>query len=339
MHTGNPTSLVDLDELPATLRHNAVRAPGGAAWLRNLNARLAAQCAHWNLRPVPEAGRSWFAGHAGIVVPVVDDNEKPLALKYQIPRPELATEAAALRVWSGNGAVVLICDEPGFLLMERLDPNRDLGGLPPSAAAEKWGSVMQQLSRPLSEASASTEDVSVFDRTDAVAERWNDELPARWAEHPGLLPRRLLEAALEVCQTRGAVSRRENDDFLVHADLHYFNVLARPAMDEYVAIDPQMYVGDREFAVLPMLHNRLGDLPARNAAEALRMRCSLLSAGAGVDADLALGWAVTRAVEDVLTFTEEGLPRDAERSLWVATALSQGDTSALPGAHQLKPLV
>ena len=45
-------------------------------------------------------------------------------------------------------------------------------------------------------------------------------------------PRWLLEAALEVCQTRGAVGRRSGKDVLVHTDLHYLNILARLPRDE-----------------------------------------------------------------------------------------------------------
>ena len=38
----------------------------------------------------------------------------------------------------------------------------------------------------------------------------------------------LLEEALAVCQTRGVVGRRSSRDVLVHADLHFGNILARP---------------------------------------------------------------------------------------------------------------
>lgn len=329
----------DPRDLPTALRHNSLRLPGGQAWLRDLGVRLARQCSRWQVCPDPVGGRSWFAGHAGIVVPVVDATGRQLALKHQIPDPELATEAAALRLWSGEGAVRVFRDEPGFLLLERLDPARDLGRLPMMQTSEIWGTVMKQLSLRASDPPRTAQDTGPFERTDAIAERWNDELPMRWAQRPGPLPRRLLEAALELCQTRGAVGRYDDDDFLVHGDLHYFNVLARPETEEFVAIDPQMWIGDREFAVFPMLVNRLGDLPAREPAAALRLRLRRLAGAAGLDERLAFGWSIARAVEDVLTYSAEDLPQDAERSLWVATALSHGDLTAMPHPHQLKPLV
>lgn len=329
----------DPQEFPAQLRHNALHSPGGGTWLREVGERIHAQCAIWNLHHDPESTHPWFAGHAGIVVPVLDAAGVRLALKYQIPEPDLATEAPALRLWSGRAAVRLIDDDGGFLLLERLDPDRDLGRLPVAQACDIWGTVMGGLGRRVSQLPSSAEYVDEFDRTDALAERWNDELPARWRDVPGLIPRRLLEAALELCQTRGAVGRRDGDDFLVHADLHYFNILARTEGGEYVAIDPKPFVGDREFAVLPMLDNRLADLPDRLAAGALRSRLQRLADAAGIDTDLAIGWSIARSVEDVLTYSEQGQPEDAQRSLWVATALSNGDVSTLPGVRQLKPQV
>ena len=65
----------------------------------------------------------------------------------------------------------------------------------------------------------------------ARAEQWSDELPESWERLGRPFPRWLLEAALEVCQTRGAVGRRSGNDVLVHTDLHYLNILARLRRD------------------------------------------------------------------------------------------------------------
>ncbi len=325
-------------DLPAPLRHRALRLPGGQQWLQTLGERVLARCERWNLDPDPSSTRAFYTGHAGIVVPVIGSDGVPLALKYQIPEPGLATEATALHWWSGQGAVRLFKDEDGFLLLERLDPDHDLGTVAVSEAGDIWGPLMSRLSLPAQDLPSTTAGADMVERTDALAERWNDELPARWAEFPSGLPRRLLEAALELCQIRGAVGRRDNEDFLVHSDLHYFNVLQRPSTGGFVAIAPRPLIGDREFAVLPMLNNRLTDLPSGDSGTALRRRLQHLCEAAGLDGELAVGWSVTRAVEDVLTSAEEGRFDDVERSLWVATALSGGDASSLPEVHLLKHL-
>ena len=337
--SGSRGALYDeLHELPAPLRHHALRSPAGRPWLETLGERVLAQCERWNLAPDPSSRHTFFAGHAGIVVPVIGSAGGPLALKCQIPDLGLATEATALTWWSGQGAVRLFTDEEGFLLLERLDPDHALGEMPLPEACNIWGPLMSRLSLPAQQLPVAVSGADLVERTDALAERWNDELPARWAELPDLLPRRLLEAALELCQIRGALGRRDDQDFLVHSDLHFFNMLCRPSTGEFVAIGPQPLIGDREFAVLPMLDHRLADLPSRNPGHALRRRLDHLCKAAGLDDEVAVGWAVARAVEDVLTYAEEGLFDDAERSLWVATALSGADISSLPDVHGLKPL-
>ncbi len=119
-----------------------------------------------------------------------------------------------------------------------------------------------------------------FGQVAARAEQWSDELPESWERLGRPFPRWLLEAALEVCQTRGAVGRRSGTDVLVHTDLHFLNILAVPgtaagsgpegsAAADFKAIDPQPMVGEAEFAVAPLLWNRLAELPRSGPGEAL----------------------------------------------------------------------
>jgi streptomycin 6-kinase len=206
----------------------------------------------------------------------------------------------------------------------------------------------------------------------AEAETWTDTLPADWEATGRPFPRWLLEHALETCQLRGAVGRRSARDVLVHSDLHYGNILARcapgadfpgwpgesgsapaedpgagPAADAdtrdpeqplaggFVAIDPKPLLGDAEYAVAPMLWNRIGDLPAADPAGQLRLRCAELAAAAGLDPDLARDWAVVREVRNALYYLETGSPGHARRSLWVASSLLGRTLPDLPPAHLL----
>ena len=87
-----------------------------------------------------------------------------------------------------------------------------------------WGGLMRQLSLVPDDQPQWRE----FDHVAARAEQWSDEFPATWEQLGRPFPRWLLEAALEVCQTRGAVGRRSGKDVLVHTDFHFLNILARP---------------------------------------------------------------------------------------------------------------
>lgn len=326
--------------VPEPLRQRCLRTPEGRAWLEAVPAIYADRLAAWRLTPDLPAGREAHSGMWAVVVPVLRGRER-LALKISRPFPEAAAEPAALSLWGGAGAVRLIDDDPptGALLLERLDAGRRLQDVPFPQAAEIWGALVRELSI----APDTRPAWDVFDRVDATAERWSDEFPERWERLGRPFPRWLLEAALEVCQTRGAVGRRGGRDVLVHTDLHGMNVLASLAADDGVpsfrAIDPQAAVGEAEFAVAPMLWNRLPELAGGDAPAALLVRSRRLAAAAGLDLEVCRAWSIAREVDNALWYAERpGHRGDVQRSLWVASVLGGRLLPGLPEVQDLKRL-
>ncbi len=88
-------------------------------------------------------------------------------------------------------------------------------------------------------------------------------------------------------------------------------------------------VGEAEFAVAPLLWNRLAELPRTGPGDALLARCRDFSAAAGLDGETARQWAVVREVENALWYAERNHRGDLARSLWVASTLA-GNTLAGP---------
>jgi streptomycin 6-kinase len=283
------------------------------------------------------AGAFPWHGHGGMVIPVRRTDGSPAALKIAFPHDEARVERHALELWGGSGAVRLLESDAGTcaMLLERLDPGCSLQSVPLAEAAAVWGALMRQLTLVPDDAPVWRE----FGHIAARAEQWSDDLPADWEQQGRPFPRWLLEAALEVCQVRGAVGRRSSRDVLVHTDLHFLNILARPEPAggrTFVAIDPQPMIGEPEFAVAPLLWNRLGDLPRDNPGAGLRRRCQDFSAAAGLDAEAARQWAVVREVENALGYAATpGHQGDLARSLWVASTLAGHTLEGLPGAHDL----
>ncbi|MGO2541453.1 MAG: aminoglycoside phosphotransferase family protein [Specibacter sp.] len=325
-------------EIPEPLRLRHRQTLAGRTWLGHLPGFIHQALGQWQLTPdLPAGGLPWH-GNTGIVVPVLSLNGTAAALKIAFPHEEALLEPVALTLWDGRGTVRLLASDErlGAMLLERLDDSSSLLELPMAEAIPAWGGVVRALGiRP--------DGRSQWQRIPhiaATAERYCDELPQRWGELAEPFPRWLLEAALEVCQTHGAVARRSSSsDVLVHTDLHYLNILARPGTNTYLAIDPQAQVGDAEFSLAPCLWNRLRDLPARNAEAGLRRRASLLAQAAGLDEDLAVQWSVVREVENALSYLEEpGSGGDAQRSLWVASTMAGKTLPGLPDAHGLKSL-
>lgn len=330
--------------IPEGLRRRCLRSVEGRAWLDAVPGLLAARLEAWHVDLELPPGSTAHAGMWAIVVPVRRGDDR-LALKLSRPFPETATEAPALRLWAGHGAVRLIEEDPGSsaLLLERLDAGRRLHDVPFPEAARVWGALVRVLSIAPDERPC----WGRFERIDAVAERWSDELPERWERLGRPFPRWLLEAGLEVAFTRGAVGRRGGRDVLVHTDLHGMNVLAVPdggaSADDggpsFRAIDPQASVGEPEFSVAPMLWNRLSELAGPDAPAALLERCALLASEAGLDPEAARGWAVLREVENALWYAERrGHEGDLERSLWVASALCSRLLPGLADVESLKRL-
>jgi streptomycin 6-kinase len=325
--------------IPPGLSARYARSSEGRAWLVSLPVLLRDRLEQWQLAvDLPPATLPWN-GHGGLVVPVRRHDGSPAALKIAFPHDEATVERHALALWDGRGAVALLASDAGScaMLLERLDAGRTLADLAMEDAAQVWGGLVRQLGivpdhRP---------EWREFGHIAARAEQWSDDLPADWEQLGRPFPRWLLEAALEVCQTRGAVGRRSAHDLLVHTDLHFLNILARPGTDGppapagYAAIDPQPMIGEPEFAVAPLLWNRLGDLPAVQAGPALLSRCNDFSTAAGLDPDVARQWGIAREVDNALWYASHRHPGDLARSLWVASTLAGNTLEGLPHPHAL----
>jgi streptomycin 6-kinase len=328
--------------IPADLQRRYRNSTERRSWLADLPDLIDASVQEWNLRVDLAPGQEPWNGSAGIVVPVTDDDGRPAVLKVAFPYEETLLEPLALSLWDGHGAVRLLHSNRDrcAMVLERLDAERWLQSAPMPEAISVWGEVVRRLSivpddRP---------EWAALPHIAQTAERWSDELPADWESLGRPFDRWLLEAALEVCQTRGAVGRRSAKDVLVHSDVHFMNVLARPgALDHdsrgYAAIDPQPTVGEAEFSVAPCLWNRIPDLSRADPEGALWARCSDLSEAAGLDFELARQWTVVREVENALWyFSKRAHEGDAARSLWVASTLAGRTLEGLPPAHELKTL-
>ncbi|MEW9873697.1 aminoglycoside phosphotransferase family protein [Arthrobacter sp. HS15c] len=323
--------------IPADLTSRYSRTSAGRAWLVSLPALVTGRMDHWDLALDLAPGADPWNGHGGVVVPVRRNDGTPAALKVAFPHDEARVERHALELWSGHGAVRLLESDAGTcsMLLERLDADCSLQDVPMEEAVTVWGRLVRQLSlvpdhRP---------QWQEFDHIAGRAEQWSDDLPADWEQLGRPFPRWLLEAALEVCQTRGAVGRRSGRDVLVHTDFHYLNILARPAGQDgsgFAAIDPQPMIGEPEFAVAPLLWNRIKDLPRGDPQAGLRERCRDFSEAAGLDSEVARQWGVAREVENALSYA--GRPHhegDLARSLWVASTLAGRTMDGLPSAHSL----
>ncbi|GIJ34485.1 aminoglycoside phosphotransferase family protein [Micromonospora sediminimaris] len=284
-----------------------IRVDGAAAreWVQALPALVDRLLDQWNLA-LDEAEP--LHGGFGLVV-LVHRGEQPLALKLSCSGNAVADEVRALRAWQGRSAVALLDAEPqaGAVLLERLDYRRSLHTLPLRDAAEIAGSLVRALAvaappglRTLSEVAA------------GIA----DNLPGRQQALGSPVPPRWLDAARRyACELRGA-----GDQVLIHADLHYGNVLAA-TRQPWLAVDPRALQGVPEYSIPELMWTRADELPY---GADIRGIFDVIVAAGELDAAAARGWVVTRCVDYWLWGLQRGLTIDPVRCERVLSALFPG---------------
>jgi streptomycin 6-kinase len=252
-----------------------VGGPSGAQWSDRLPRLLAGLLDDWDLTPVG-VGRT---GYTAVVVPVTRAGQA-LCLKVVWPHFEGRDEALALRLWDGRGAVRLVAADParGALLLEALDADRDLRALDVDSACEVAGSLLAQLNVP---APGGLRPLSRYAREQVAALSSTAAVPRRFADRANGLVRSL-------------TADPECDGTVLHADLHFENILATlpgTGRPEWLAIDPHTMAGHPGFELQPLVRNRADELGTGSAFRySVRRRIEITAEAAGIDEDLALAW-------------------------------------------------
>ena len=282
--------------VPPEFAAERVRRDGDAArrWLDALPARIAPVCARWGVEL--DGGRPLY-GDVNLVLPARRGDE-PCVLKVCWPEHDSAGEASALRAWAGRGAVRLLdaCPSEGLLLLERLDPDRSLRDLDLLPAAEIAGGLIRELCVPAPEGLPVLTDIAteIAETAGPRQRALGHPLPGRWVERAASLARDLAASA---------------GTQLVHADLHYGNVLASTRRP-WLAIDPKAVAGDPEYSVPELMWTRVDD--AKDAAAVHALLGVLVEAG-DLDHDKARSWTVVRAVDYWLWALGVGFTEDPLR--------------------------
>ena len=228
------------------------------------------------------------------MLPVLTAEGVPAALKVGTRHPETEHEHLALQHWHGDGAVLLLRADPrrSAMLLERLS-YVDLTDTWDIEACEIVAGFYSRLHIP---APPQLAHLSAY--VGGHVERL-ERLP-----RDAPVPRRLVEQA--VSWGRGFAADPDTDGRLIHADLHYQNVLAAER-EPWLVIDPQPMSGDPHYEVAPLLWNRWDEL-AGDVRGGIRRRFHAVVDAAGLDEDRAREWVVVRMLMNVLWELEEPTP-------------------------------
>ena len=274
----------------------------GRRWVRSLPALVGRLVDRWGLA-VDDAEPLY--GSLGLVVLVSRAGQR-LALKLSWLEDTTEGEALALRAWRGRGIMELIDAEPesGALLLERLDHTRSLHTLPLWDAAEVAGALIRTLAVPAPAGLNTLREVAagISERLHRRQHALGDPIPAGW-----------VAAARRHADELGPVG----EQVLIHADLHYGNVLAA-TRQPWLAVDPRALLGAPEYSVPELMWNRADDL---HTDADVRRLLGLLARAGSLDVEAARGWVVTRCVDYWLWGLERGLTVDPIRCERILSAL------------------
>lgn len=245
-------------------------------------------------------------GFGAIVWPVRTKAGLPAALKIGWPHEEAEHEHLALRAYDGDGAVRLHTADPHHfaLLLERADSSRDLNSVPVLEACEIIATLYGRLHRP-----ALPQLRLLSDQAAGWAARLR-----KLHDHPAV-PRRLIDQAAALAAD--FATDPATDGFIVHTDLHYFNVLAAER-EPWLVIDPKPLSGDPCFEIAPLLWNRVEEAAATgNIRHALLERLFTVVDTAGLDEDRVRNWVIVRELVNVMWTLEE----DHAPDNWLTNAI------------------
>jgi streptomycin 6-kinase len=265
-------------------------------WLEHVPDLVAECVEEWGLR----LGEPYEAGAAGYTVRADLPDGTHAVLKLIYPHREAEHEGEALRVWDGDGAIRLLAyDEARWaMLLERCEPGTLLAKVDPDLALDVLIGLLPRLWKPVQEPFRPLADEATW---------WIDYLPAEWEQAGKPFERDLLDAAIARLT---ALANSQGEQVLLHQDLHGDNVLAAER-EEWLVIDPKPLVGEREFAVAPIVR----DPELGHSRRDVLYRLDRLTAELGLDRDRARGWTIGQTI--AWSLDTSYLPKHVETVSWL----------------------
>ena len=253
-------------------------------WLATLADSVHRLAEHWHLR----VGEPYEpGGSCAWVAPADGPDGRQLVLKVGWRHFEADHEAAALRMWSGAGAVfvhdeAVIDEHTVALLLERCQPGTTLKSRPePEQDVVITGLFLRLWQEP--------PDGHPFRPLAEMCDEWADEFEEKVARGWGRLDPGLQREGIALFRS---LPRSSPDRVLLCTDLHADNILAAER-EPWLVVDPKPYVGDRAYDVLQHFLNCRERLEADPVGLA-----HTISALVGLDPDRVVTWLFARCVQE-----------------------------------------
>jgi streptomycin 6-kinase len=265
-------------------------------WLERVPDLVAECVEEWGL----QLGEPYAPGAAGYAVRAELPDGRPSVLKLIYPDRESKHEADALALWDGHGAVQLLArdDDRSAMLLERCEPGTTLAEAGPDVALDVLIALLPRLWVETGEPFRTLKDEAAW---------WIGYLADQWERSDRTVERELVDAAVDALSS---LSHSQGQQVLLHQDLHGDNVLAA-RREPWLVIDPKPLIGEREFAVAPIVRSfELG----HSKRDAL-YRLDRLTSELGLDRDRARAWTIGQTM--AWAFESRYIPTHIETVRWL----------------------
>lgn len=219
----------------------------GEAWLTELPELVSAISLRLDLRDLKEVVNLTYnyvlSGFQG---------DNPIILKLGLDHEELTREAFALKCFAGYGAVNVLAEDKGMLLLERAMPGISLKSYFPDReqkSIEIACGVMQKLHQA---------NIPVTHNFPHIKD-WLTAMDRDWP-----IPDAYLKKARKL---RDQLLQTSEADVLLHGDLHHDNILQND--NDWLVIDPKGVIGEQAYEVAAFIRNPIPEL--LNHADALNV--------------------------------------------------------------------
>jgi streptomycin 6-kinase len=253
------------------------KSSAGREWLRELPARAERCVRRWNLSLEPPYPQSYVS----IVFPATRRDGSPAVLKIQYAHQESEHEAEALRMWTGNGAVMLYDydAQEHALLMERCVPGDHLSIVAAPEGLEVFAQLLPRLWIPVGPPFRSLAEETNL---------WLARLPQEYEAAGRPFEPALVNAALDAMKL---LKDTQGEQVLLNQDLHADNVL-RAQRQPWLAIDPKPLAGERELSLAPVIRG----YEFGHSRKQVMHRLDWLSSTLGLDRERARLWALAQTL-------------------------------------------
>jgi len=205
----------------------------GKVWLTNLPELIKTLSLRFGLRNLTQASNCTY----NYVLSGFQD-ESPIVLKLGLDFKGLAQEAFALKVFEGQGAIKLLAEDSGMLLLQRAIPATSLKCYFPTNEPESIEiacSLMQRLHQAKIPQTHPCPHIKNW--LEALNMHWN--IPQKYMQKARKLSHQLLKT--------------QGKDVFLHGDLHHNNILKNG--NTWVAIDPKGVIGEPAYEIAAFILN------------------------------------------------------------------------------------